>query len=279
MARAAQKTISPASPRAAEILIDSEPQEAELSGLNLCLVKAMSLSRQEQTLGSTVRRPQEFGRRRLQLHGGFTLLELLLVLTIIVAISAIAVPRLGEVLDRQRLNGSVNDLRLKWDRARIEAMRTGQAQVFECQLETGKFTIKPLVLQADISNAGEGADVMLSGGQVVETQASGFFGASNLAEDSEAQELEANITFLSLNVAGDMRSYSLAQEAQTSGLGDVNTTTVSQQVIFYPDGSTSTAEVQLKNPRGDVRAVLIRGLTGHCRVVAISNVATVTKDN
>lgn len=218
-------------------------------------------------------------RRRTRGQAAFTLLELLLVLTLIVAISAVAVPRLGEVLDRQRLNGSANDLRLKWDRARLEAMRTGQAQVFECQLETGKFTIKPLVLQGDITNAGAGADVMLNGGQVVETQASGFFGASNLAEDSEAEELESNITFLSLNVAGDMRSYALAQEAQTSGLGDVNTNSITQQVIFYPDGSTSTAEVQLKNPRGDVRAIQIRGLTGHCRVVAISNVASSTDKN
>lgn len=218
-------------------------------------------------------------RRHAFVRSGFTLLELLLVLTLVVAISAVAVPRLGEVLDRQRLNGSANDLRLKWDRARLEAMRTGQAQVFECQLETGKYTVKPLVLQADINNAGAGADVMLNGGQVVETQASGFFGASDLAEDSETEELESNITFLSLNVAGDMRSYSLAQEAQTSGLGDVNTNSITQQVIFYPDGSTSTAEVQLKNPRGDVRAVRIRGLTGHCSVVAISNVATVTDKN
>lgn len=217
-------------------------------------------------------------KRRCEIKGfsqaGFTLLELLLVLTLIVAVSAIAVPRLGEVLERQRLNGSANELRLKWDRARLEAMRTGQAQVFQCQLETGDFTIKPLVLQSDSANVGAGANVMLGSGQIAETQANGFLGAADVAADSETQKLEDDITFLACSVAGDMRAYSIAQESQSSGLGEVNTQTVVQQVIFYPDGSTSTAEVQLKNQRGDVRAIQMRGLTGHSRVIPISNVAS-----
>jgi Tfp pilus assembly protein FimT len=71
---------------------------------------------------------------------------------------------------------------------------------------------------------------------------------------------------------GTMRAYATAQEAQVSGNSDVSTQNMGQTVIFYPDGSASTAEVQIQNERGDIRAVQIRGLTGHSRVVDISNV-------
>ena len=39
----------------------------------------------------------------------------------------------------------------------------------------------------------------------------------------------------------------MAQNSQSSGIGDVNTQTVAQSIIFYADGSTSTAEVQIRN--------------------------------
>lgn len=208
-------------------------------------------------------------------RSGFTLLELTLVLTIIVLIAALTVPRLGEVFERQKLNGSANTLRLAFDRGRLEAMRTGQAQVFECVLGQGTYTIKPLVLQSDAVNAGAGATVMTGSGTLVETQASGFFTAPDTA-DPEGESLEEKITFLSCRVSNDLRAYTVAQDAQNSGLGDVNTQTMAQQVFFYPDGSASTAEVQVTNERGDVRAIRIRGLTGHSRVVAIANVASNT---
>ncbi len=195
-------------------------------------------------------------------------------LALIVLIGSIATPRLNELFERQKLNGSANTLRLKWNRARLEAMKTGQAQVFQCQPETGNYVIKPLILQSDMTDVGAGATVLTTGGSLVETQESGFMIGADLSGD-ETQQLEEKITFVQCIVAGDMRAYSVAQESQTTGANvDVSTNNVSSQVIFYPDGSTSTAEVQIKNERGDVRAIQMRGLTGHSRVVDITNVAT-----
>lgn len=211
---------------------------------------------------------------------GFTLLELLLVLALIVLIGAIVAPKLDEVFERQKLKASANELRLQWDRARLEAMRTGQAQVFQCQVGTGEYNIKPLVLQSDTADAGAGATVMTGAGNLVETQASGFFTAANLAED-EQETLEEKITFVSCRVASDMRAYAIAQEAQSTGSSasnDVTTQTIAHQVVFYPDGSASTAEVQIKNERGDVQGVRMRGLTGHCRILSISTMASAEND-
>lgn len=212
-----------------------------------------------------------------QSPGGFTLLELMLVLSIIALIGAIAVPRLEQVFERQKLRGSANELRLVWDTARLDAMRTGQAQVFQCAPGTGSYTVKPLVLQSDITSAGAGATVMLSGGSVAETTENGLLTSVD-PTDSDTRELEERIEFVSCMVLADMRSYNAARDAQATGMAEVDTQSISQVVLFYPDGSTSTAEVRIQNERGDVRAVQIRGLTGHSRVLDISNAASVVEE-
>lgn len=204
-------------------------------------------------------------------RGGFTLLELMLVLAIIAMMSAIAAPRISDMFERQKLRGAANDLRLVWDEARITAMRTGQAQVFNCLTQTGAYTVKPLMLQSDATDVGQGATVMLSGGATGETMSNGLLTAADPTQ-AEPESLAESITFVSCNVVGNMRAYATAQESQATGAGDVNTQTVGQAVIFYPDGSTSTAEVRIQNERGDVRAVQVRGLTGFSRVVEISNI-------
>ncbi len=205
-------------------------------------------------------------------HSGFTLLELLLVLAILVVIGGIASPMLGGLFERQKLSGAIETMRLQWEEARLKAMRTGQAQVFTCELGTNSYSIKPLVLQSDAVNVGTGATLATTGG-LVETE---NFGRGTVAvaadlTDQQARTLEEKLSFLNCLVVGDMRSYMAAQESQTLGTGVVNTQTVAQAVIFYPDGSTSSAELQIQNELGDIRAIQIRGLTGQCRIVEISN--------
>ena len=43
-----------------------------------------------------------------------------------------------------------------------------------------------------------------------------------------------------------------------------------RMVIFYPDGTTSTAELRVQNPRGETSGVQLRGLTGHSRVLDVA---------
>ncbi|MCA9181925.1 MAG: prepilin-type N-terminal cleavage/methylation domain-containing protein [Planctomycetales bacterium] len=205
-----------------------------------------------------------------QARRGFTLLEVMLVLAIVAMIGAIAVPRMEAIYERYKLRGMANELRLIWDTARLDAMRTGQSQVFQCLPESGSYSVAPLVLQSDTANAGTGATVMLSGGAVAETQSNGFLTAVD-APSPSAKKLEEGITFVSCLVVGSQRAYAVAQDAQASGNNDVNSQTAGQAVIFYPDGSTSTAEVRIQNEHGDMRAVQLRGLTGHSRVVEVAN--------
>ena len=207
-------------------------------------------------------------------RSAFTLLELMLVLAIIVAIGAIAIPSFTGVFDRQRLQASAEKIRLELDRARLEAMRTGQAQMFECIPGAGQYSVHPLSQQTDIVNAGEGATVMTAAGTVAETTADGMLSAASATSLSgEVKQLEDKVSFVSCIVATDSRSYNLAQQTMTTA-GQVSLTNVGQVIIFYPDGSTSNAEVRVQNSRGEVRAVRLRGLTGHSKVLTVTNVSS-----
>lgn len=205
-------------------------------------------------------------------RGAFTLLELMLVLAIIVAIGAVAIPRFTDVFDRQRLVASAETLRLAFDRARLEAMRTGQAQMFECVPASGRYSVHPLVQNADMANSGAGATVLTDVGTAVETQSDGMLMVADPSSMAgEVKELEEKILFASCLVSTDMRSYQVAEQSQATN-GQLTTTTVGQAIIFYPDGSTSNAEVRLQNARGDMRAIRLRGLTGHSKVVSVASV-------
>ena len=204
----------------------------------------------------------------------FTLLELMLVLAIIVAIGAVAVPAFTGVFDRQRLTASAEKIRLELDRARLAAMKTGQAQMFECVPGSGQYSVHPMSQQADLVNSGEGATVMTAAGTIAETTADGMLMAASATSLSGAvKELEEKITFVSCIVATDSRAYNVAQQTLTSA-GQVSLMNVGQVIIFYPDGSTSNAEVRVQSARGEVRAVRLRGLTGHSKVLTITNVSS-----
>ena len=209
---------------------------------------------------------------RRQPRRAFTLLELMLVLAIIAAIGAMTFPAFRGVFDRQRLQASAEKVRLELDRARLLAMRTGQAQMFECAPGQGKFTVHPLAQQSDMMNGGDGAKVLTQYGTVAEANENGaLMATSQTALSGDVKELEDEITFVSCLVATDSRAYNVAQQ---STAGQVSTLNVGQVIIFYPDGSTSNAEVRLQNSRGEVRAVRLRGLTGHVKVLTITNVSS-----
>jgi prepilin-type N-terminal cleavage/methylation domain-containing protein len=198
----------------------------------------------------------------------FTLMELMLVMAILVILASIAVPILGNVLDRQKLRGAAEELRLAWDNARLKAMRTGQTQIFQCQIESGAYSIQPLILHDDVNNVGDGA-TLLSGGVAVETSSTAWGVTTSAVDPQELDQLKLDetVTFASCRVASDPRAFSLAQSGGSTG---IDLTNVSQAVLFYSDGTTSTAEALIRNQRGDTTGVQLRGLTGHSKVLAVS---------
>ena len=219
---------------------------------------ASLLSRTAIAIGSERFAPRESCR------AGFTLLELMLVMAILVIIAAIGTPVLDRVLERQKLRGSGEGLRLAWENARLTAMRTGQVQVFTCEIGGRAYSIDPLILHDDINNVGEGA-TLLSGGVAVQMSTSNLGVNLSAAGDNRSRsgELDEAVVFASCRVASDTRAFSLSSPALASNPGGPS-------VIFYPDGTTSTAEVLIQTKGGEVTGIQIRGLTGHSRLLGIT---------
>lgn len=207
--------------------------------------------------------------RRRNASAGFSLIEILLVLAILVAIGAIAAPAMGEAFQRQKVQAAVQSLRGEWERARLRAMQTGQAQVFTCVPGSNEYSIQPFMTNSDAVNASSGATVMMAG-SAAQIQSGNMLGAPSEEAQSSAdmKTLDDEIRFIHCLVSSDMRAATVTQaQGGVSALG-----AISEMVLFYPDGSTSTAEVAIQNLRGDARCVRMRGLTGAAQIHVLPGV-------
>jgi Tfp pilus assembly major pilin PilA len=194
-------------------------------------------------------------------------MELMLVLGIMVVLGSFAVPIVENVIERQKLRGAADEMRMTLESARMKAMRTGQAQVFKCQVGSNGYIVQPLITGDDESNASDGATIVTAG---VATQATSTqFGMTTTAVDQESlmpKTIDDSISFFSCAVDSDLRAYTLAQ---TSPSTDLNISTVGEAVVFFPDGTTSTAEIRLVGKSRESISIQLRGLTGQCRITEL----------
>ena len=178
-----------------------------------------------------------------------TLVEVLLVLCLLVAIASIAWPSLERPLSNQRLRKSADLVRVLWGRARVKAMSTGETLVFRYAVEGDRYSIQSYAGPESVAE-GE-ASGELDGSSHYENDPAFLFGAE--------PRLPEKVTFLSGETAAETRAESLALEEaplDDAGLG------WSEPILFYPDGSASTATVVLKNEYDRCIELSLRGLTG-----------------
>ncbi len=74
---------------------------------------------------------------------GYTLLELLVVLALIVLIAALAYPSLDGLYESRRLTAGADQVRTAWASARSHAMDEGQPYQFAVALNKGNFRVAP----------------------------------------------------------------------------------------------------------------------------------------
>lgn len=113
---------------------------------------------------------------------GFTLLELMLTLSMVSILSAVAVPRVGAMLDHIAVRGAVNDVATLLDRARHTAMTRGERATVE--LDTARANVTLAVGRDTLSWREEGAlagvKFRATRSSVTYTQLGLGFGVSNL---------------------------------------------------------------------------------------------------
>ncbi|MEM6798169.1 MAG: prepilin-type N-terminal cleavage/methylation domain-containing protein [Planctomycetota bacterium] len=174
--------------------------------------------------------------RRVALRSGFTLIEVMLVLALLVVISALAAPSLIGSLQRSRLDAAASELRTAWAQARLDAASSGETLRFQCRLQTGWGCV------ANASASLEEVDAAL---------------AAEQAEGGSPMEW-TDVVFTQLLVANTPGEPPLGESVADGEL--------SAAVLFRPDGTTSDAEAVLEDATGAQLKVTLRGLTGSARI-------------
>lgn len=181
---------------------------------------------------------------------GFTLLELMLVLAVLVIVASIALPSVAGLLDGQKVDRGADLVRATLGQARVTAIRSGRIQVFVCQAGGAGMAVVPLAT-AGASRNGAG----LLGDENQANRFSEFDFSDSL--------LPRGVRFTSAAVIDDSRSQAATADAGGGAQGQM------QFVLFYPDGTSQDAQLTIANQRGMMKRIVVRGLTGTSRITPV----------
>ncbi len=189
----------------------------------------------------------------------FTLLELLLTLAVLAAIAAVVIPQVGWLVGDRRLIRAADQLRVEMTRLRVQAMREGKVMVLEGALEQGAFRVRP---HHSIGNATESMD-RSAGPSALLSGAKQEVAAPAMEAEAEPKQIElpedvviAGVSVVSAARAAEVEQQSMGEQSQGW----------SRPVLFYPNGSTSTALVTLRHATMGSVSVQLRGITGDATV-------------
>ena len=192
--------------------------------------------------------------RPLHNRRGVTLLEMLLVLGLLVAIAAIAMPNVGRSLENHRLRKSADLIRAEWAKARAKAMETGRTYVFRYEPQADGYEVEPWYSDEDYLESSQ-----LSGLGSFGTPAASpplLFGQT---ATTAMKHLPEEIVFVASDTTQEAREVLAVQGTDALRNQD---TTMSSPIFFYPDGTSSTARLLVMNARGRYVKLTLRGLTG-----------------
>ena len=198
---------------------------------------------------------------------GMTLLELLLVMSLLVMLGAIVAPSFHATFEMQRVRQGGELVRVAFNKARIAAMKSGQIQMFRYTAETGTYQVMPYFsqqdwLEADAAHAVGGSTSGANQQLTNATQATDI-------QQSQPRELPEGVVFGQSDVETDLRSYEIQQQMQGQGTTGA---LEAPPVLFYPDGTTSDARIILTNESQRLYVlVTLRSLTGIATVSKLLN--------
>lgn len=198
--------------------------------------------------------------RRRGGRSGFTIVELLLALAILVTLAALVVPSFSAVLADRQLSRAGDQLRVEMMQARLVAMRTGRTYLLELKPGSYELRLRPWVDMNDMTETLDqtgGSAALLTGGNLI----GGTMQEIDLSAETKESKLPEDTQTAEVRVQSSPRSFLIDSQVQAEageGWG--------QPILFYPDGTSSTAAVTLSSPGVGRVVVLLRGLTGEASV-------------
>ena len=234
----------------------------------------------------------------LVLRRGVTLLELALVLAIIGVMAALVIPPVTGAFKNEKLRKAGELVRNEFAKARIRAMESGVTYEFKYVIGGSNFQVNPRAsLQDSLEMSTAAMNGQLGGtnpGSVnpfAPTPQMAATPSGQLAGQTPGQtqsgipprgELVAGVRFVGGDLEVDARAQASEQAAQqgpgATGIAGGMTTAATPlgatgtegqwatPILFYPDGTTSNAQLILGNERARYVVLRLRSLTGMCRV-------------
>ncbi len=184
-------------------------------------------------------------------------------LAVFAALASIAVPQFASLLGDRGLVRAGDQVQIAMLRLRVEAMREGRVMMIEGNNETGEMRIRPYFSMSDstetLDQTGSQSALLTGADQAT------IMPMTETEVETRAIELPENVRFSGVMVASAARSMMIQQDQQTEMMGEWGS-----PVLFYPDGTTSTARVTLLHSDIGTINVDLRGVTGDVTVGGIN---------
>jgi type II secretory pathway pseudopilin PulG len=237
-------------------------------------------------------------------RAGLTFIEIFVVLIILVLIASLGIPTLRGTLARNELKYSAEQVRGELLNTRVHAMEDGQIFCIRAQIGGSKFVVTRVLdthFSAGLSSRQTTSrfdyaneyDPFEKGGFTGEIQDDFFLRdpdsvvgddviqlpGSVIIADVIAVAEERSAFYLGLVPTENTRDTDEMFQIEALAIGELRLGETaggnggmawSAPIFFYPDGSTSTAAILLKNTTGRCIEIRLRGLTGTSTVTAIT---------
>ncbi len=195
---------------------------------------------------------------------GFTLVEMLVVLTILGLLVGMSWPSVHRLLSRSRVKEAAKQVRTELGEARLRAIESGTPQVFRFQPGTSFFEVRPKEEET------AGPAVLKSALEQVSDEASGtkaIAGAEIVDPQAYRKYLSEGMLFAGQEIAKEPA----ASEEEEGLIGSSTAGMTEQQnwsepIVFYPNGRTSNARIRVTDGERYAVDVSLRGLTCTVRV-------------
>ena len=196
----------------------------------------------------------------LQLRGGFSLVELLIVMAVLAAVAGLVLPSMRGPLDKSRITGAAKELQASLAKARSLAIRESSQIVFRYEISGDRYMIERatgpvnamITVLEDQSGTATTPSGLTSESAEVSAQSVDVTGESSLISQILREgRLPVGVTF----------AEPVASAFITSEPSAVSLRRWSDPIRFEPSGRTQDVTIRVAGQRDFVVDVTLRGLT------------------
>ena len=180
-------------------------------------------------------------------QSGFSLIEMILVIAILIVVASLAAPAIQRTFARQALQKGADRVRIAMGQARVKAIRNGEEYCVFYTPTGSWFDVGPFTSFQEQASNGSRRQQQLEQG---------------ILTNFEDDVLPMGVKFAGTSTGTNSRDATVLQSGSSSRIG---------MILFYPDGTSQDAKVVIENEKKAYIQIQLRGLTGIARTVRIDD--------